>query len=48
VVGPNDARVDFPPLLFAFELDGKAPMPAPVPPPAGRGGPPPPPPTESH
>ena len=35
IVGPNDAKVDNPPLLFVFELDGNAPMPAaaPVPPP---------------
>jgi quinohemoprotein ethanol dehydrogenase len=46
IVGPNDAKVDFPPLLFVFELDGKAAMPAPAAAPAGRGGvaPPPPPP----
>jgi quinohemoprotein ethanol dehydrogenase len=29
--GPNDAPVDNPPLLFVFELDGKAPMPQPAP-----------------
>ncbi|HTW68179.1 MAG TPA: PQQ-dependent dehydrogenase, methanol/ethanol family [Bryobacteraceae bacterium] len=42
--GPTDAKVDAPPLLFVFELDGKAPMPAPAsaPPPFG------PPPTELH
>lgn len=45
VVAPNDAKVDFPPLLFVFELDGKAPMPAPQPAFAGFGAPPPPPPT---
>jgi quinohemoprotein ethanol dehydrogenase len=33
VVGPNDAKVDFPPILFVFALDGKAEMPAPAPPP---------------
>jgi quinohemoprotein ethanol dehydrogenase len=33
IVGPNDATVDHPPLLFVFELDGKAELPtaAPVP-----------------
>jgi quinohemoprotein ethanol dehydrogenase len=35
--GPNDAKIDFPPMLFVFEVDGKASMPAPQPPP-GRGG----------
>ena len=29
--GPNDARVDNPPMLFVFALDGKAELPAPVP-----------------
>ena len=33
-VGPNDAKVDNPPMLFVFSLDGKAEMPAAVPPPA--------------
>ncbi|HVW11507.1 MAG TPA: PQQ-dependent dehydrogenase, methanol/ethanol family [Bryobacteraceae bacterium] len=32
VVGPNDAKIDNPPLLFVFEVDGKAPMPAVLPP----------------
>jgi quinohemoprotein ethanol dehydrogenase len=31
IVGPNDAKVDNPPLLFVFELDGKAALPAPAP-----------------
>lgn len=32
VVGPNDAKIDNPPLLFVFELDGKGEMPpAPLP-----------------
>jgi quinohemoprotein ethanol dehydrogenase len=49
VVGPNDAKVDSPPLLFVFELDGKAPMPAPAAPQTGRGAAPPPPPSsEPH
>jgi quinohemoprotein ethanol dehydrogenase len=48
VVGPNDAKVDGPPLLFVFELDGKTPMPTPVAPPRPFGAPPPPPPTETH
>jgi quinohemoprotein ethanol dehydrogenase len=39
VVGPNDAKIDNPPMLFVFEVDGKAelPKPAPVPPPNNRG-----------
>jgi len=48
VVGPNDAKVDAPPLLFVFELDGKAPMPTPATPPPPFGAPPPPPRTEAH
>ena len=32
VVGPNDAKVDNPPLLMVFEVDGKAALPKPVPP----------------
>jgi quinohemoprotein ethanol dehydrogenase len=46
IVGPNDAKVDFPPLLFVFALDGKMPMP----PAAAQQtfGPPPPPATEAH
>jgi quinohemoprotein ethanol dehydrogenase len=37
VFGPNDAKVDHPPMLFVFEVDGKATLPeaAPVPPPRG-------------
>lgn len=30
-VGPNDAKVDNPPMLFVFALDGKAELPAPAP-----------------
>lgn len=47
--GPNDAKVDNPPLLYVFKLDGNATMPTPAPPPAnnnkqqdkgkGKGGP---------
>ncbi|HEV3330596.1 MAG TPA: PQQ-dependent dehydrogenase, methanol/ethanol family [Bryobacteraceae bacterium] len=48
VVGPNDAKIHGPPLLFVFQLDGKTPMPEPVAPPRGFGAPPPPPPTEVH
>jgi quinohemoprotein ethanol dehydrogenase len=34
IVGPNDAKIDDPPILFAFVVDGKEPMPkAAVPPP---------------
>ncbi len=39
IVGPNNAKVDYPPIMFVFALDGKAEMPAPAPPPAQ--GPPP-------
>ena len=47
--GPTDAKVDTPPLLFVFELDGKTPMPAAAAPPPPFGAPPPPPPpTELH
>ena len=36
-VGPNDAKIDNPPIMFVFALDGKAEMPkaAPAPPPQG-------------
>ena len=33
-VGPNDAKVDNPPMMFVFALDGKAELPKPAPPPA--------------
>jgi quinohemoprotein ethanol dehydrogenase len=33
VVGPNNAKIDSPPMLFVFALDGKAEMPKPAPPP---------------
>jgi quinohemoprotein ethanol dehydrogenase len=46
VTGPNNDKVDFPPLLFVFEVDGKAPMPEAAP--SVVPGPPPPPPTETH
>jgi quinohemoprotein ethanol dehydrogenase len=46
--GPTNAKVDSPPLLFVFALDGKAPMPAPAAPPPPFGPPPPPPPAELH
>ncbi|HEX4275102.1 MAG TPA: PQQ-dependent dehydrogenase, methanol/ethanol family [Bryobacteraceae bacterium] len=36
VSGPNDAAVDHPPMLFVFELDGKAQLPKPAPPPTPR------------
>jgi hypothetical protein len=45
---PTDAKIDTPPLLFVFELDGKTPMPTPAALPAPFGAPPPPPPTELH
>jgi quinohemoprotein ethanol dehydrogenase len=43
-VGPNNAKVDNPPILWVFKLDGTAEMPAaaPPPPPAGTPGTPPP------
>jgi quinohemoprotein ethanol dehydrogenase len=46
VNGPNDAKVDNPPMMFVFTIDGKAEMPkaAPAPQPnngKGKGGPPP-------
>jgi quinohemoprotein ethanol dehydrogenase len=48
VVGPTDAKVEAPPLLFIFEVDGKAPMPPAAAPPPPFGAPPPPPKTEVH
>ena len=33
-VGPNDANIDNPPMMFVFALDGKAELPKPAPPPA--------------
>ena len=36
VVGPNDAKIDNPPMLFVFAVDGKAEMPKPAPPPDNR------------
>jgi quinohemoprotein ethanol dehydrogenase len=36
-VGPNNATVDFPPMLFVFEVDGKAEMPKPAPAPTPNG-----------
>ncbi len=30
-VGPNNAKVDYPPMLFVFAVDGKADMPKPAP-----------------
>jgi quinohemoprotein ethanol dehydrogenase len=46
--GPTNAKVDTPPLLFVFELDGTAPMPAPAAAPPPFGAPQPPPPSELH
>jgi hypothetical protein len=37
-VGPTDAKVDNPSMLFAFELGGTAELPAPPPPGPGRFG----------
>jgi PQQ-dependent dehydrogenase (methanol/ethanol family) len=36
VVGPNNDKVENPPMLFVFGLDGKAEMPKPAPPPPAR------------
>jgi quinohemoprotein ethanol dehydrogenase len=47
-VAATDVKIDTPPLLFVFELDGKTPMPTPAAPPPPFGAPPPPPPTELH
>jgi hypothetical protein len=33
IVAPNNEKVDNPPILFVFALDGNAEMPAPAPPP---------------
>ncbi|HEX5228598.1 MAG TPA: PQQ-dependent dehydrogenase, methanol/ethanol family [Bryobacteraceae bacterium] len=46
--GPTNEKVDTPPLLFVFELDGKMPMPKAAAPPPPFGPPPPPPPSELH
>ena len=35
-VGPNDAKIDDPPMLFVFELEGKAALPKPAPVPENR------------
>jgi quinohemoprotein ethanol dehydrogenase len=39
--GPNNAKIDNPPMMFVFALDGKAEMPKPAPPPAPRNNNPP-------
>ncbi len=39
--GPNDAKIDNPPILFVFALDGNAEMPKAAPPRPPRGAPPP-------
>jgi quinohemoprotein ethanol dehydrogenase len=36
IVGPNNDKVEHPPMLFVFGLDGKAELPTPAPPPAPR------------
>jgi hypothetical protein len=41
VEGPNDAKVDNPPIMFAFALDGTAELPAPAPPVSNKPAPPP-------
>jgi len=43
-VGANDAKIDNPPMMFVFALDGKAAMPAAAPPPVQAAKPQPPPP----
>ena len=42
VVGPNDAKIDYPPMLFVFELDGKGELPKAAPAPTPNNAPPPP------
>jgi hypothetical protein len=32
-VGPNNEKIDNPPMMFVFALDGKAELPKPAPPP---------------
>jgi quinohemoprotein ethanol dehydrogenase len=44
----TDGKAEFPPLLFAFELDGTGKLPPAAAPPPPFGAPPPPPPTELH
>jgi quinohemoprotein ethanol dehydrogenase len=39
IVAPNNAAVDYPPILFVFTLDGTAELPAPAPAPPPPGGP---------
>jgi hypothetical protein len=39
-VGPNDAKVDFPPMMFVFTLDGTAALPPPAPAPVKPAPPP--------
>ena len=39
VVGPNNANVDYAPIMFVFTLDGTAEMPAPAPAPTPPSGP---------
>ncbi len=46
--GLGDAKLEHPPLLFVFELDGKTALPAPAAAPPAFGAPPPPPPAELH
>jgi quinohemoprotein ethanol dehydrogenase len=46
--GSTNDKIDTPPLLFVFELDGKEPMPKAAAPPPPFGAPPPPPPEELH
>ena len=40
-VGPNDAKIDNPPMMFVFALDGTAEMPTPAPPANNNNRPPP-------
>ena len=39
IVGPNNEKVDNPPIMFVFTLDGKAELPTPAPPPQPAPGP---------
>jgi quinohemoprotein ethanol dehydrogenase len=40
IVAPNNATVEYPPIMFVFTLDGKAELPAAAPPPPAPGAPP--------
>jgi hypothetical protein len=40
IIGPNDEKIDNPPILFVFALDGNAELPKPAPPPPPNNRPP--------